>query len=113
MVTLVVIFNLVLALLNFYIAWRIWQIRRVLVGVTHTISAAERNTRGGLQGAPRAIAQGEKGTRGLRQQYQRLQLQLERLGQILALIGLGQQILRRRSPIRRQPKLDKKFPAKY
>jgi hypothetical protein len=113
MVTLVVIFNLLLALLNFYVAWRVWRMRRVISGVTHIITVAERNTRGGLQVAPRAIAKGESGTKALRQQYQRLELQLERLGQILALIGLGQQILRRRAPKIKQAKLDKKSRAKY
>ncbi len=96
MIAVVVIFNTLLALLNFYIAWRVWKIRRVLVGATKAILAADRNTYKVLHPAPRAIATGQKGTIALRNQYAKLQTQLERLAQILALIRLGLGALRRR-----------------
>lgn len=93
MIAFVVVFNTLLALVNFYIAWRVWKMRRVLAGVTQGIQAADRNTYNTLHPAPDAIAIGQKGTSALRQQYQKLEIQLERLGQILALIRLGLGIL--------------------
>lgn len=96
MITLVVIFNTLLALLNFYIAWRVWKIRRVLAGATKAIQAADRNTYNVLHPAPSAIAIGQKGTLALRKQYGNLGKQLERLGQILASIRLVLGLLARR-----------------
>lgn len=95
MTTFVVTFNTLLALINFYIAWRVWKIRRLLAGATKAILTADRNTYNLLQKAPRAIAIGQKGTSGLRQQYGKLAIQVERLGQILALIRLGLGVLAR------------------
>lgn len=96
MITLVVILNTLIALLNFYIAWRVWKIRRVLAGATKAILAADRNTYNVLHPAPRAIAIGQKGTLALRNQYGKLQKQLQQLVQILALIRLGLGVLGRR-----------------
>jgi hypothetical protein len=96
MITLVVIFNTLLALVNFYIAWRVWKIRRVLAGATKAILAADRNTYNVLHPAPLAIAKGQKGTLALRNQYGKLQTQLQQLVQILALIRLGLGVLGRR-----------------
>jgi hypothetical protein len=96
MIILVVIFNTLIALLNFYLAWRVWKMRRVLAGVTKAILAADRNTYNLLHPAPRAIAIGQKGTIALRNQYGKLEKQLERLEQILALIRLVLGVLGRR-----------------
>lgn len=89
MVIVVVVLNTLIALINFYIAWRVWKIRRTLAGVTKGILAAVSNTYNVLHPAPKAIYMGQKGTRTLRKQYQQYEIQLERLGQILALIRLG------------------------
>lgn len=113
MVTVVVAINILIALINFYIAWRVWQIRRVLAGAANAILAADRNTYGVLHGAPGAIAQGQKGTKAAREQYRRLEVQLQQLQQILALIGLGQRLWQRRSRLTRQSKALKKVRSKY
>ncbi|HAX75326.1 MAG TPA: hypothetical protein DCY88_05685 [Cyanobacteria bacterium UBA11372] len=96
MIALVVIFNTLIALLNFYIAWRVWKIRRVLAGATKAILAADRNTYNVLHPAPRAIARGQKGTLALRKQYGKLEKQIERLVEIVALIRLGLGVLAQR-----------------
>lgn len=96
MIILVVIFNTLLALLNFYIAWRVWKMRRVLAGATKAIQAAGRNTYNVLHPAPRSLAIGQKGTLALRKQYKKLEKQLEQLEQILASIRLVLGVLGRR-----------------
>lgn len=96
---LVVVLNTLIAAINFYIAWRVWKIRRTLAGVTKGIIAAERNTYNVLHPAPQAIYVGQKGTGALRKQYRQLEIQLERLEQILALLRLGVGVWGRRSAV--------------
>jgi hypothetical protein len=97
MIAFVVIFNTLLALINFYIAWRVWKMRRVLAGVAKVILTADRNTYNALHPAPRAIAVGQKGTKALRSRYQQLELQLEKLGQILAVISFALGLMQKRN----------------
>jgi hypothetical protein len=90
MVTVVVILNTLIAVVNFYIAWRVWKLRRQLAGATKAILAADRNTYNVLHIAPGAIAKGQKGSKALGEQYRRLEIQLQRLMQLLAFRGLLQ-----------------------
>jgi hypothetical protein len=87
MVTLVVVFNVVLALSGFYLAIWLWQLRRSLAQVSYTLDEAERNTYNTLHGAPEAIAQGQIGTRELREQLQRSGTQLRRLRQVIGVLA--------------------------
>lgn len=93
MVTIVVI-NLLISCFCFYAAWQIWQLRRTLAQVANALTDYERNTHNVLYGAPVGILYGQKGTHQLRQQYQRLELQLQKVQQVLGLITLGQGVWR-------------------
>jgi hypothetical protein len=95
MVTVVVILNTLIAVVNFYIAWRVWKLRRQLAGATKAILAADRNTYNVLHVAPGAIAKGQKGSNALGQNYRRLEIQLQSLRQLLALSGLLQRTWQR------------------
>jgi hypothetical protein len=97
MLTVVIIMNMLIAGFCFFVAWRIWRLRRALVRVTHALVAAERSTHWVLYGAPEAIQRGELGIEKFQQAYHQLELQLHRAQQALALLSLGQIIWRRRS----------------
>lgn len=104
MLTVVLIVNALIALLCLYVAWQVWNLRRVLANVADTLISVERNTYAVLHGAPNAIIKGHRGTRQLRKQYRQLQTQLQRAEQVLGLLSLGQTAWRRRSTVVRRLK---------
>lgn len=108
MIAIVITINILIALFNFYLAWQIWKIRRSIAGTTKAILAADRNTYNVLHGAPQTIIVGQKGTQALRQQYQKLEIQLEKLGQVLGILNFTQQFWRNRNKKNRQLKKLKK-----
>ncbi len=97
MLTVVLVLNGVIALLCLYVAWQLRRIRQVLAKVADTLTAVERSTHAVLHPAPIAIGKGQGGTRKLRQQYRKLEAQLLRLEQVLALWQRGQRAWQPRS----------------
>lgn len=83
----VVGFNVLISLLCLYVAWRLWKLRRALAAAAKAIASAERSTYNVLHGAPRAIYRGQTGVYGLSERYGHLELQLQRVRQVLALLG--------------------------
>lgn len=94
MLTVVLVLNLLIAGLCWYVAWRVWQLRRALAKVTAALVVAERCTHQVLQGAPDFLMQGQTGAYQLRNQYQQVLLRLQQVKQILSLLGLGQFVWR-------------------
>lgn len=96
MVVLVVILNCLISLFGFYVAWQIWNLRRVLADVAQVVSLSERDTQAVLEGAPEAILQGQIGVSEVRSRYGQLEPQVQRLQQVLAILTLllkvGQQL---------------------
>ncbi len=92
MVTLVVIINVLLASLGFFLAWKIWQLRQAFSRAADALIAAERSSHRVLSGAPQAILKGEIGTRQLQQNYRDLQPKIRRAKQALALLSLSQRL---------------------
>lgn len=93
MLQVVVILNVLISLLCIYVAWQVWNLRRTLAAAAAVLSDVERNTYAVLHGAPKAIAQGQLGVHGLRERYQQLELQRQKLRQVLILLSLIQRIL--------------------
>lgn len=90
MLTVVLILNLLIAGLCWYVVWRVCQLRRALARATAALAVAERNTYRVLHSAPDAILQGQSKTYQLRGQYQQVLVQLQSVKQILTLLGLVQ-----------------------
>jgi len=101
MLTVVVVLNVLISLVCLYVAWQVWNLRRVLGAAADAILLAERNTYNVLHGAPEAILQGQAGVGGARDSYQQLELQLRKVQQVLTLLSLVQRVWR--SPITRSP----------
>ena len=93
MLQVVVILNVLISLLCIYVAWQVWNLRRTLAAAAVVLSDVERNTYAVLHGAPNAISQGQLGVHGLRERYQQLEVQLQKLQQVLILLSLIQRIL--------------------
>jgi hypothetical protein len=107
MVVAVVITNMLLATLFFYVAWRLWKLSRVIDRAAKAVLNADRVTYNVLHASPQAIARGELGTRNLRKRYQQVELQLLRLRQIIALLNRGRITWLGRSLMSRRPKREK------
>lgn len=95
MVTIVVIFNLIIALILLYVAGRVWLIRQKLKRINNTLIAVERSTQAALAGTPNAIYQGQTSIYQLKQGNEPLELQIQRMNQVLSLLSIGQQIWQR------------------
>ncbi|MEQ8469477.1 hypothetical protein [Coleofasciculus sp. E1-EBD-02] len=105
MLTVVVILNLLISLFGFYLAWRIWKLRRVLAAAADIVARAEQSTYRVLHGAPQAISRGQIGVHGLKKRYQQLEFQLQRVQRVLMVLGFIQKTYqsRRRRRGKRSP----------
>lgn len=90
MVTAIVSINILIALLGFYIAWRVWLIGQALTQVANRLGQWEQQTQQSLQAGeiPVLIRRNRQGTAQLRQQYAHLQGQLQQIRQVIYLVGL-------------------------
>lgn len=88
MLTAVIAINLGICSLCLFVAWRLWKLQKRLSKVADTLINAERRTHSVLYGAPNAIIRGQYGTRRLRTQYGRLNEQLVKVQQLLAVVNL-------------------------
>lgn len=110
---IVVIINLALALILVYVAWRVWQLRSQLAEVADILSTYEQSIHTGLSSAPEAIATVQISIQQLKQRSLLQDLQLFRLQQVLALVGVGQQIWQQSRLVRRSKLLRKALASKY
>lgn len=90
MIAVAVSLNLVIALFCFYVAWRLWRLSKTLGAVADALMNWDRSANNILDPivVPPAILLGQSGTASLRQRYSLLQLQRQRLGQLMAVVGL-------------------------
>lgn len=90
MIAVAVSLNLVVALFCFYVAWRLWRLSKTLGAVADALVVWERSTHRVLNPAviPSAILRGQTGTSSLRQSYRLFQFQVQRLEQVMGVVGL-------------------------
>ena len=96
MLTAVVIINLLISGVCFYIAAKVWKIRRTIARLEIRIAAIERCSSNVLSMSPDFLGKRQQGTRKLRRRYQQLELQLQQVQQLLGLLGLGRMLWPRR-----------------
>jgi hypothetical protein len=91
--------NILIALFCFYVAWRLWRLQQTLAEIADALLRYERSTHNTLNPdvIPPAILLGQRGTARLRQQYARLQRQLQQLRKFIFIIGLLPTMRRRLS----------------
>lgn len=90
MIAVAIGLNIIIALFGFYVAWRLWRLGLVLSNIADSLVLWERNTHNVLNPTviPPAIRLGQTGTARLRRQYAQLQLQVQRLRQLMAVVSL-------------------------
>jgi hypothetical protein len=97
----VVIINVLISLVCFYIAAKVWKVRRILEGLETRIVAMNRCTSNILNQSPDFLGKRQQSARQLRRNYLQLELQLQQVQQLLGLLGLGRRLWRRRDrPLR-------------
>ena len=100
MLIAIVLVNTFLALVLFYVAWQLQRLRRWLARMADRLTAYDRSTQAALRGTPDAIYLGQQGIHRLRQR-QPPDVRLQRVRQVLTLLGLGQQVWQRFTVVRR------------
>ncbi|MGB3263147.1 MAG: hypothetical protein WBA89_04240 [Microcoleus sp.] len=101
MLTAVVIINLMISVVCFYIATRVWKIRRTIARLEIRIAAIDRCSSNLLGISPDFLAKRQEGARQLRRRYQQLELQLQQVRQLLGLLGFGRMLWSKRDrPLR-------------
>ena len=88
MIFFVIIINLLITVVNIYLAVKILQLKKVLVRTTSALINCEQIIHSVLYSAPQSIFKGQKNLHHIRQQYQLLQLQLQKIRQFLLLLSL-------------------------
>lgn len=110
MVMVVVVINLTIALMLLFVAWRVRLLRLRLAQIVNTLVAIERSTHAALWGAPNSIFLAQVGIDRLTEGNEPLQLQLQRVRQILSVLVVGRQAWQRfsrPSPLLAKPPLTK------
>lgn len=97
----VLIINLLISMFCFYIAAKVWKLKRIIEGLETRIIALNRCTSKVLIKSPIFFAKRQKAARQLRRNYLKLELQLQQVQQLLGLFGLGRRLWRGRDrPLR-------------
>lgn len=97
----IVVINTLLALVLFFVAWQLRRLRRWLARTADRLSVYERSSHAALRGTPDAIYIGQQGIHKLRQGNQPPSIELQRVRQVLTLLGLGQRVWSRFMVVRR------------
>ncbi|MBW4665414.1 MAG: hypothetical protein KME01_14640 [Chroococcus sp. CMT-3BRIN-NPC107] len=95
MVITIIVFNVLIASILLYVARRVWLLRRKLQRINNTLIALNRSTQSALAGTPNAIYKGQMGIYQLKQRNEPLQIQIQRVRQVLSLLSVGQQAWQR------------------
>ena len=95
MVVTIIIINVLIASILLYAARRIWLLRRRFQRLNNTLIAVNHSTGAALSGTPNAIYKGQMGIYQLKQRNEPLQIQIQRVRQVLSLLSVGQQAWQR------------------
>lgn len=88
MLIFVIVFNCILALINFYVAWKILRLRKTLANATQTLISLDRTLYNALHPTPRYVYMAQKGATNLRDRYGTLEGQLQKVQRLLNFLKL-------------------------
>jgi len=92
MVTLVVIINILISLLLFFIAWQVWRLKARIAFITERLTAYEKCSQTLLSQAPQNLNLSQQNIHNLRLKNQSLQFKIQQVRQIVSLLLLGQRV---------------------
>lgn len=95
MLWLVIELNIVISIFCFYLAWKIWKVRQTLLQVEQTLNLIDNCTSKVLDKTPEFFQLHQQKINQLRQLYKQLDLQVQQVKQIMAMLWLVRTIWHR------------------
>ncbi|MGD1716302.1 hypothetical protein [Dapis sp. BLCC M172] len=99
MLWLVIEVNIIISIFGFYLAWKIWIFRQILLEVERNLSLIDNCTDKILTKTPKLLQLRLQRVNQLRQLYQQLNLQVQQVQQVIAMFWLLRRIWHRYSRI--------------
>ncbi len=94
MIILIIVTNILITLLNIYLAIKIWQLRQLIARITLLLINCEIYVRTLLYITPPIIYQSKSNIHLLRRRYQAIQLQIKKIQQIILLLNWSYRLWR-------------------
>lgn len=88
MLWLVIEVNIIISILGFYLAWKIWRLRQILLKVERNLSLIDNHTNKILTKTPKFLQLRLQKVNRLRQLYQQLDGKVQQVQQIIAMFWL-------------------------
>jgi len=88
MLWLVIEVNIIISIFSFYLAWKIWRFRQVLLKVERNLSLTDNYTNNILTKTPKFLQLRLQRLNQLRQLYKQLDVQVKQVQQIIAMFWL-------------------------
>lgn len=88
MLWLVIEVNIIISIFSFYLAWKIWRFRHILLKVERNLSLTDNYTNNILTKTPKFLQLRLHRVNQLRQLYKQLDVQVKQVQQIIAMFWL-------------------------
>lgn len=95
MIIVVVTLNLIIATFNFYLAIKLWQLRKLVASITSALISCDNYLKYVLILSPQILIKGQINIYQFRKRYQLWQLQLQKIQQIIVILNWMYRIWRR------------------
>ncbi len=89
MIWIAIAIQLILSAGLLWAAWQIWMLKKALTATVKTVDGWTEACQNGLQVSSPSLEVARGGVGSLREQYQKLQTQLERIRKLLSVLGRG------------------------
>jgi hypothetical protein len=101
MVVFVVILNVLIGLVCLAVAFVVWMLRRKVASASDKILSVERSVYRVLNPAPPKIEKARRGSQSARAKYLKLEMQTQKMQQIVAMLSVGRGFWMRRAAVSR------------
>ncbi len=88
MLWLVIEVNIIISIFGFYLAWRIWRFRQILLKVERNLSLIDNCSNNILTKTPELLQIRLERVNQLRQLYQQLNVQIQQIHKVIAMFWL-------------------------
>ena len=89
MIWIAIAIQLILSAGLLWAAWQVWILRQALISTVHTVDDWTQACQDALNGSTPSLEVAREGVGSVREQYQTVQIQLERISKLLSMVGRG------------------------
>ena len=100
MIFLIIAINLLITLINIYLAVKMLQLRKILIKTTNILLRCERKIHILLSSTPQIILQSRNNLNSLQQRYYLLQVQIQKIRKVISILSLIYRISGYRQSVR-------------